>query len=67
MLNCLVLIEKWPFKKGEHLLAENELKKLKTFNSTYFISKSHFEEDVIVSLFSISADVQIFQNDCWCW
>ena len=48
MLNCLVLIEKWPFKKGEHLLAENELKKLKTFNSTYFISKSHFEEDVIV-------------------
>ena len=48
MLNCLVLIEKWPFNKGEHLLAENELKKLKTFNSTYFISKSHFEEDVIV-------------------
>ena len=25
---------------------KNELKKLKTFDSSYFISKSHFEEDV---------------------
>ena len=24
---------------------ENELKKLKTFDSSYFIGKSHFEED----------------------
>ena len=24
---------------------ENELKKLKTFDSSYFIDKSHFEED----------------------
>ena len=31
--------------KSKHLLDENELKKLKTFYSSYFISKSHFEED----------------------
>ena len=27
------------------MLVENELNKLKTFNSSYFIGKSHFEED----------------------
>ena len=31
--------------KWKHLLVENELKKLKTFDSSYFIGKSHFEED----------------------
>ena len=31
--------------KLKHLLVENELKKLKTFDSSYFIDKSHFEED----------------------
>ena len=31
--------------KAKHLLAENELKKLKTFDLGYFIGKSHFEED----------------------
>ena len=31
--------------KEKHLLAENDLEKLKTFDSSYFISKSHFEED----------------------
>ena len=31
--------------KTKHLLAENELNKLKTFDSNYFIGKSHFEED----------------------
>ena len=31
--------------KTKHLLFENELKKLKTFDSCYFIGKSHFEED----------------------
>ena len=46
MLNCQALIEKWPFNKGKHLLAEKELKKLETFNSSYFIGKSHVEEDV---------------------
>ena len=31
--------------KTEKLLVENELNKLKTFDSSYFIGKSHFEED----------------------
>ena len=29
----------------KHLLVEYDLKKLKTFDSSYFIGKSHFEED----------------------
>ena len=33
--------------KTKHLLVENELNKLKTFDSDYFIGKSHFEEDGI--------------------
>ena len=31
--------------KSKHLVGENELKKLKTFDSSYFTGKSHFEED----------------------
>ena len=31
--------------KTENESIENELKKLRTFNSSYFIGKSHFEED----------------------
>ena len=31
--------------KPKHLLVENELNKLKTFDSSYFIGKSHFGED----------------------
>ena len=31
--------------KTKHLLVENELKKVKTFDSSYIIGKSHFEED----------------------
>ena len=31
--------------KTKNLLAENKLKKLKTFDSSYFLGKSHFEED----------------------
>ena len=31
--------------KSKHLLVENELNKFKTFDSSYFIGKSHFEED----------------------
>ena len=31
--------------KSKHSLVENELKKLKTFDSSSFIGKSHFEED----------------------
>ena len=43
MLSCRVLTEKLQEKK--HLLVQNEFKKLKTFDSSYFIGKSHFEED----------------------
>ena len=31
--------------KTKHLFVENELNKLKTFDSSYFIGKSHFDED----------------------
>ena len=31
--------------KTKHLLIENELNKLKSFDSSYFIDKSYFEED----------------------
>ena len=31
--------------KSKRFLVENELKKLKTFDSSYCIGKSHFEED----------------------
>ena len=31
--------------KSKHLLTESELNQLKTFDSDYFIGKSHFEED----------------------
>ena len=31
--------------KSKQLFVENELNKLKTFDSSYFIGKSHFEED----------------------
>ena len=31
--------------KSKHLLVENELNKLKTFDSSYFIGKSHFDGD----------------------
>ena len=31
--------------KAKHLLVENELNKVKTFDSSCFRSKSHFEED----------------------
>ena len=41
----LVLNRKITQNKTKHLLVENELNKLKTFDSSYFIGKSHFEED----------------------
>ena len=31
--------------KTDNLIVKNELNKLKTFDSDYFIGKSHFEED----------------------
>ena len=43
----LILNRKMPSNKAKHVLVENELKKLKTFDSSYFFGKSHFEEDGI--------------------
>ena len=31
--------------KSKHLLVENELNNLKTFDSGYFVEKSHFGQD----------------------
>ena len=41
----LSLNRKITSNKTKHVLVENELNKLKTFDSGYFIGKSHFEED----------------------
>ena len=38
-------MKKFNSNKIENLLVENELKNLKTFDSSYFRGKSHFEED----------------------
>ena len=43
--NLSSLNKKINSNKTKHLLDENELKKLKTFDSIYFRGKSHFEED----------------------
>ena len=41
----LSLNRKITANKSKNLLVENELKKLKAFDLSYFIDKSHFEED----------------------
>ena len=41
----LSLNRKITSNKSKHFLVKNELKKLKPFDSSYFIGKSHFEED----------------------
>ena len=38
-------IRKITQNKTKYLLPENKLNKLKSFDSSYFIGKSHFEED----------------------
>ena len=43
MLSCLN--RKITPNKSPHLLVRNELNELKTFNSSYFFGKSHFDED----------------------
>ena len=40
-----ILNRKITANKSKHLLVENELNKLKTFDSSYFIGKSPFEEN----------------------
>ena len=43
MISCLN--RKITQNKTKHLLVENELNQLKTFDLSYFLGKSHFEED----------------------
>ena len=43
--NLSSLHKKITSNKTKHLLVENKLNKLKTFDLSYFIGKSHFEED----------------------
>ena len=47
MLNCRILTKKLQQINQNiyHLLVENKLNKWKTFDLSYFIGKSHFEED----------------------
>ena len=54
------LNQKINLNKTKHLLVENELKKLKTFDLGYFKGKSHFERRWYTKLFSISTNGPIF-------
>ena len=45
IINCQVLIKKLTSNKEQHLIVENELKKLETCDSIYFRDKNHFEDD----------------------
>ena len=41
------ICDRVPKNKAKHLLIENELKKLKTFDSSYFGSKNYFEGNCV--------------------
>ena len=45
IINWQTLIKKIVSNKTKDLVIENEFKKLKSFNSSYFEGKSHFEDD----------------------
>ena len=48
--------------KTKHILVENELKKLKTFDSSnYFIGKSHFEEDGVQNYLVFQSIIMYFE------
>ena len=47
--------------KTKHLLVENELNKLKTFDSSYFIGKSHFEEDGVQNYLVFQPIIKYFK------
>ena len=57
------------------MLVENELKNLKTFDSSYFIGKSHFEEDGIQNYLVFQPIQRYFKgiagagngNYIYCW
>ena len=48
--------------KTKHLLVENELKKLKTFDLSYFKNKGHFEEDGIQNCFLFQPMCRYFKR-----
>ena len=47
--------------KTKHLLVENELNKLKTFDSSYFIGKCHFDEDGVQNCLVFQAIIRYFK------
>ena len=47
--------------KSKDLLVENELNKLKTFDSSYFIGKSHFEKDGIQTYLVFQPIIRYFK------
>ena len=47
--------------KTKHLLVENELNKIKTFDSSYFTGKSHFEEDGVQNCLVFQPIVRYFK------
>ena len=57
MLNCQILTEK--LLQTKHLLVENELNNLKTFDSSYLIGKS-FWKGWCTKLFIVSTNNQVF-------
>ena len=52
---------KFAANKSKHLLVENELNKLKTFDSSYFIGKSHFEEDGVQNYWAFQLIIRYFK------
>ena len=49
--------------KSKHLLVENELNNLKTFDSSYFIGNSHFEEDGVQNYSVFQPMYKYFKSD----
>ena len=49
--------------KSKHLLVENESKKLKIFDQTYFIGKSYFKEDGPQNYLVFQPMYRYFKND----
>ena len=52
--------------KTKHLVFENELKNLKTFDLSYFIGKSHFDEDGTQNYLVFQPMLEYFKlNSSW--
>ena len=47
--------------KKKHLFVENELNQLKIFDSSYFIGKSHFEEDGVQNCLVFQPIIRYFK------